>query len=367
MLYQHIGRLHVRPDGSLTGPDVGVRLNKRIWRFAKSYLRWLPWRDEHYYLQGQAYWISANLKLGELTGSERYFRAADVCAGEVLRRQTKDGYWVFPKTEWKGRIATVEGCFGALALLLRFQRTGEESYLDGARRWYEFLIEKISFERYDEDSLSINYFAGIPRGMVPNNATLALWLFAELRQATGDEQYMVYSGPLVNFLSRVQMDSGELPYQLGLNEVVGRTHYLCGQYNAFQLMDLVNYMRVSRDESVRPVIEGLGRFLSQSLSKDGFAKRDCGRERPIVLYYTAAVAAALLEASVLDLGDYVRELEKAYAYLLSMQRKDGGYDYSLGDYVLLSDRRSYPLRLAMILDHLLRPALLEKRSGLQKA
>src|SRR3954469_24084375 len=51
--------LHSRHwDGrALTGPDAGVRVNYRVGRYVKSYLRFLPWRDDHYYLQAQAYWV----------------------------------------------------------------------------------------------------------------------------------------------------------------------------------------------------------------------------------------------------------------------------------------------------------------------
>lgn len=366
-IYGLVSTRYLQPDGSVIGPDVGVRFNSRIWRFVKSYLRFLPWRDNHYYLQGQAYWLSANLKLYELTGDESYLSTAYTCGSEVLHRQTKEGYWEFPKTEWKGRIATVEGCFGALALIWCFDKTNEGAYLEGAEKWYDFLIEKTGFERYDGESLCINYFAGIPRGLVPNNATLALWFFAELMKASGDGKYTEYARPLVNFLSKVQLDSGELPYQLPGPSVRGRKHYLCYQYNAFQLMDLVYYLSISGDRTVEPVIEGLGRFLSGALSGQGFVKKDCETERPVVLYYTAAVAAALLEVSNIGLGDYVEESENAYGYLLSRQRRDGGFDYSYGDYGMLSDKRSYPKQLCMIIDHLLRPCLLEKGNGHQRA
>ncbi|MDX1428974.1 MAG: hypothetical protein R3282_01750, partial [Rhodothermales bacterium] len=41
-------------DGStLSGPDPGIRFNARIYRFAKSYTRFVPWRDDRTYAQAQ--------------------------------------------------------------------------------------------------------------------------------------------------------------------------------------------------------------------------------------------------------------------------------------------------------------------------
>ena len=44
---------------------------------------------------------------------------------------------------------------------------------------------------------------------------------------------------------------------------------------------------------------------------------------------------------------------RAYRYVLALQRRDGSFPHSRGDYRLLSDERAYPRYLAMILLHLL--------------
>ena len=72
-------------------------------------------------------------------------------------------------------------------------------------------------------------------------------------------------------------------------------------------------------------------------------------------YFTSAVSAALYCAHQMNLDDYSQQASLGYNRLLSMQREDGGFDYSLSDYGFLSDRRSYPRNQAMILRHLLMP------------
>ena len=49
--------------GVLAGPDAGVRLNLRAWRFLKSVLDFIPWRDDYVFMQTQGYWILANWML----------------------------------------------------------------------------------------------------------------------------------------------------------------------------------------------------------------------------------------------------------------------------------------------------------------
>jgi hypothetical protein len=66
-------------------------------------------------------------------------------------------------------------------------------------------------------------------------------------------------------------------------------------------------------------------------------------------------AAAFRYSSALGIGDYQGLANRAYRYVLSRQRGNGSFPHSHGDYRVLSDRRSYPRYLAMILYHLLQP------------
>lgn len=352
-LYQHLITRHVREDGAVVGPDMGVRLNSRVWRFAKSVLRVFPWGDMYYYAQAQAYWVYANIHLHRLTGNAGYEENAVRCADVLLARQMPEGYWEYPNTEWKGLIATVDNCFAALALLTVYETIRDERYLDAARRWYDYMIDEVGFQHYDDDSLAVSYFANRGRGLVPNNSTLAIWFCALLNHATGDAKYLEYCAPMVSFLTRCQLDSGELPYSLTSEQGQGRDHYLCFQYNAFELMDLIEYQRISGDESVLPIVSKLTEFVSMGLTENGDGRHDCAADRPVTNYYTAAVSAALVRATQAGLGDYSKTASRGYARLISRQARSGAFDYSLGDYGFLSDRRSYPRSQCMILRHLL--------------
>ncbi len=312
----------------MIGPDAGVRWNLRLGRFVKSYTRFLPWTDQHYYLQAQTYWILDCLELYDITGSAECLENAGECANVVAARQNSQGYWEYPKTDWAGVINTVEGCFGGLGLLAAHGVLKDDRYLAGARRWYEFMIERVGFQRYDDDSLAVNYFANTGRGMVPNNSTLAMWFAAALSKATGEDRYMEHCRAMLNFLARCQLDSGELPYSIRSEMGPGRTHYLCFQDNAFQFLDLAHYYSISKDEAAVPVMRKLSAFLSEGLTSAGDARYNCDNAGTIVHYFTSAVSAALLKASEMGLGDYARTAERGYSRLLSAQRQSGGFDYS---------------------------------------
>ena len=359
-LHSYLVRRHWTGE-ALEGPDVGIRFNSRIGRFVKSYLQFLSWRDHLRYNQGQGYWIAANWLIYDLFEQDEARTLALATADDLLRRQRSGGYWEYPNPEWRGRIATVEGNFGALGLLQAFERTAEERYLEGAQGWYRYLVTEMGFQELN-GGLAVNYFANRPGGMVPNNSTLTARTLARLAQVSGDDAYLERCPALIRFVRDAQRDTGELPYVIARPPSEGRDHFLCFQYNAFELLDLVEYHRASDDADALPIIEGIGRFLSGGLTRSGGARYNCSRDRPEILYYTAAVAAALSEVTALRLGDYRELADVAYARVLAAQGADGGMSYySRGDYHILSDRRSYPRNLAMILYHLLLEHAREKR------
>lgn len=338
---------------SLIGPDAGIRFNARIGRFVKSYLRRYPWCDDLYYLQAQGYWTMDNWLLSEITGEERYAEIARACSVGVLQAQHPDGHWDYPNREWRGRIATVEGCFGAINLLETYAHTHEQTFLDGAVKWYRFMIEEVGYQR-DGDYLAINYFSNVPGSRVPNNSTLALRTVAQLYAATKDRECLQDAASMVAWLRSVQLPTGELPYAVGSKTGPDRPHFLCFQYNAFEFMDLVTYRRLTGDEEILPVLSGLAPYLAGGVLPNGAAAFDCFHHVPEVAYYGAALATALSQATMLGLGDYRAISEKAYAHVLSRQRADGGLSYfSRANYRFLADRRSYPRYLSMVLNSLL--------------
>ncbi len=355
--HRHLLRRHWNGQ-SLVGPDPGIRFNARIGRFLKSYLDFLPWSDDLIYMQAQGYWILDNWLMRDLLGEAQYERLALACSEYVLAAQCPGGYWDYPNPEWRGRIATVEGCFAALGLLESYARSGHAPFLGGARQWYRYLVDGIGFRRQPQDGmLAVNYFAhnsGGFGGGVPNNSTLALWTLAKLAKVTADDQYLTMAPGMVAWLNHVQLPSGELPYAVGGPGRPDRPHFLCYQYNAFEFLDLVHYYRLTQDRGAWRMMERLARYLATALTPRGAARYDCTHELPEIPYYTAALGAALSRATALGLGDFRSEGECAYRRVLSQLGPDGPpRSFSRGDHGWLADRRSYPRSLSMILHHLL--------------
>lgn len=343
---------------AVVGPDPGIRFNARVGRFIKSYLNFLPWSDNLSYMQAQGYWIHDNWLMADLFKDGCFKDLAVACSEYVLSTQRPDGCWDYPNPEWKGRIATVEGCFACLSLLESYGRVQYEPFLAGAKKWYQYLVDHIGFRAQGYNGmLAVNYFAHNTGngGGVPNNSTLALWTTALLSEVTKNDHFLEYATPMVAWLRRVQLPSGELPYALGSSKKKNRPHFLCYQYNAFELMDLVKYFRITGDKEIWPVIEGLAGYLSAGLSETGAARYDCFHKTPENTYYTIAIAQALSQATALGIGDFSTIVEKGYRRVLSQQKGDGNFKfYSDANFGFLSDRRSYPRYLSMILNHLLR-------------
>ena len=356
LLHQYLMNAHWN-GVALIGPDPGIRFNTRIGRFVKSYLSKLPWSDDLIYMQGQGYWVFGNWQLFDLTGDENAKATALACSDNIVERQMPEGYWEYPNPEWKSRIATVEGCFAALGLLDSYSRFPEDKYLQSAIRWFDYLISEIGFRLQEDETMwAINYFAHRPGkgGGVPNNSTLLLWFLARLYEVTGDAKFLEPCEKMVAWLKHVQLSSGELPYALGKTADQDKTHFLCFQYNAFEFMDLAYYHRITGDQEIWPLLPRLAKFLASGLTDQGIARFDCLHETPNVPYYTIAIARALSVAADLQLGDYRAKSELGFRQVLAQQRSNGSFSYhSRKNYGCLTDRRSYPRYLSMILCHLL--------------
>lgn len=340
-------------DEQLIGPDPGPRFSYRIWRFVKSYLPQIAWHDDYYYLQAQGYWTLGNWRLWQITSLDAYRDIALRCAHQILTQQCADGAWSYPHPEWKGRVANFEGTWGSLGLIDSYRHTGDDAFIDGARRWQRFQAEQIGFQQIG-DELSVNYFAGEQDERVPNTATLVLRFLAELTEASGDRSYLQRCAGLLRFIGNVQKPSGELPYTLiGPAGGRDRPHFQCYQYNAFQCLNLIRYYELSGDPTPLPIIQGIVRFLQNGVAADGHALYQCGNTYRAVTYHAAALGAAFLKASQLGLVETWNEAQRSFDYALLQQQPTGGFIYSQKDYRVLSDRRSYPRYLAMMLYHLL--------------
>jgi hypothetical protein len=352
-LHCHLMRRHWR-HGGLVGPDCGVRLNYRAGRFVKSYLSALPWRDDLYYLQAQGYWILGNWRLWELTREERYATIALRCSNGVLARQRPDGAWAYPNPAWKGRVATAEGTWASIGLVETYRRTGVKGFLEAALRWHGFVERAVGWQPVGP-GIAVNYFAGRTGSAVPNNSAFVLRFLAEVADVTADERHLRRAPGLLKFLSHAQRPTGELPYAIAPGMQARPEHFQCHQYNAFQALDLIRYQEVSGVAEAEVVIRGLLRFLVDARTPCGRIPYACGRPHPQVSYHAAVAAAALTEGAKLEVMGCTQGAERLYDLVLALQRPDGRLPHSRRDYGVLTDRRSYPRHLAMILCHLLVP------------
>jgi uncharacterized protein YyaL (SSP411 family) len=348
---------HTMQQGVLVGPDPVGRLNHRIWRFAKYYLPVLRGRESYMFLQTQGYWIMLNWLLYAASGQRVYRATAIDCASTISRTQREDGGWDYPRISYErmGQTATVEGVWGALGLLATYAHTGDEHYLAAARRWAEFVEQRMGYEVFFHPELgacwAVNYYWPVPRGKVPNNATMQLYFNAWAYKLTGDDFYTQHFDGILNFIKVAQLPSGALFYQYP-----DRPHYLCYQYNAYEFMDLTATYRLTGDAGMLPLLRAMARFLEQGQCPDGACRNNIKRDLPEVDYYTAALGNAFLEAYQIGLGEhYLERSQRAYQHLLLRQRPDGTWAYSERNYGgLLQDGRVYPRYMAMTLFHLAR-------------
>lgn len=350
-LHRYLLAEHWRGD-ALVGPDVGVRVNYRLGRFVKGYLRALPWRDALCYQQAQGYWTLANWQLAALTGDASFRDVAERCSAGMLARQRADGAWDYPNPEWKGRVATAEGTWASIGLIESFRHTSDPRFLDGALRWHRFSEESIG---YDEalGGLAVNYFAG-QREAVPNNAAFMLRFLAELADATADRSFLARCPGLLAFMAAAQMPTGEFPYEVGVPGVPRpRAHFQCYQYNAFQCLDLIRYYELTRDASALPLVRRVLGFLAGGVARDGQIFFDCGHGSSRVTYHPGALAAAFARSQTIGIGGYEELPARAYGSVVRDQAADGSLPYSHREYRVVRDARRYPRSLSMILHHLL--------------
>jgi hypothetical protein len=351
-LHAHLLRLHYS-GGLVHGPDAGIRFNLHLWRFWKSALDFIPWKDDYVFIQSQGYWILANWMLHDATGEPRYRDIAIEATETTLLLQQTQGYWIYPLPERKRLIATVEGDWGAIGLLTTYAHEPRPHFLAGAVKWYDYLVATIGFQKHDRGK-AINYFDK-PRGKIPNNSVEAIWFFLRLWQATGEARFIGHVDAMLDFLGSVQLPRGELPYIVEGPYERGRIHYLCYQYNAFEFLKLAWSHALRPDRRTGGILASLASFLSKGVTATGASAADCSHRMPETDYYTAVLAAALWEAAEQKLVKNTDLSARCYARLLARQRPDGSFAYTTGDYVLLRDTRSYPRPQVMTLFHLLYP------------
>ena len=332
---------------ALYGPDPIGRINWRITRFVRSYTRWLPWRDHYEYAQGQGYWIKALARFHQQTTDENALRSLRQAADYLIAKQLPNGAWEHPPLrERRGFVSAVETIWACLGLAAAYETTGSPAYLESLLRGYASLADIIGFQKV-LGGLAVNYYAH-SRHAVPNVTTMFLWLKAVIHKLTGESHALENVDEMVRFLEISQLDSGELSYVY--DEI---PHFQCFQYNSFQFIDLANFYIITTNERVYSLMIRMARFLYTGISGRNSCRYNCFRENPEVNYWTSALAAALRIADQLELCEYSGASDRLFQHVLRQQRPDGSFWFSQRNYLILSDRRSYPRQQAMILDALL--------------
>ena len=115
----------------------------------------------------------------------------------------------------------------------------------------------------------------------------------------------------------------------------------------------MEYYQLTDDQRVLPAIKKLLDFLVTGVAQDGHTHYACENPHRQVTYHAAALGATFFRAGQLGIGNYEQWSHRSYEYVLRQQRSNGSFKYSRNDYGLLSDNRSYPRYLAMIMQHLL--------------
>ena len=96
-----------------------------------------------------------------------------------------------------------------------------------------------------------------------------------------------------------------------------------------------------RGSAARSIIEPLAAFLATGVTPVDAVRYNCHAERPEVLYYATATAAALSQTSRLGMGDYSGLAERLYDRVRGQQNADGGVKFfSRRNYGVLRDCRS---------------------------
>lgn len=351
-LQHHLERTHLR-RGLLRGPDPGVRFNLRAWRFIKSAFPVLARRDQYVFTQTQLYWALSNWLLFDATGIERYRNLALECAEGVLRLETDEGTWRYPLPERRDLIATLENMTGAATLVAAHAREPRATFLDGAVRAADFILNRIGFQPHDGGE-AINYFHR-PRGKIPNNSVIAVWFFQRMQTATGNSRFVAHVPALARFVESVQLPTGEIPYIVEGPIERARTHYLCFQYNAAQFLYMAWAERLAPGTWKKESLASLARFIRGGVQASGACANDCaaGAGGPETDYYTAALGAALHEAWRQGLLPDNEPSRRCFTRVLAHQKPDGRFGFSTSDYGILRDNLSYPRQQAMTLFHLL--------------
>jgi hypothetical protein len=308
------------------------------------------------YVQGQAYWIIGNLFLFRKLRQSSYLENAEVAGKYLVESQSSDGSWRHPLPGWRDRISTVYCLWGGLSMIKLYYATDDERYLNSALRWKRCLLQKVGVQNcrlHNADFDFVRYFYPIESVACPNVSTLALAFLSNLISYLDETEWQL-TRSLLRSIRAFQLPSGEIPY------TASRVHYQCQSYNAFEFIDLFEYARNVESPETTKILEGIARFLAQSVSAQGQVGYDCSNKNYEVKYHTMIVAAALHYSSLLHGDTNLRAmsdriLSRIYAWP-RWYREDHGL-FRIGPF-MIRDRAFFARQSTYCLVSLLRLAII---------
>ncbi len=322
----------------------------------------------------QAWDVSGELILYQLTGRHEYFKRAERSARWLVLNQNESGFWERKDCKGCNGVFTVEGSEAGLAMLDMYARTNGSEYLGSALLWSDFLLRNISFTNISSDAIAFEYQYPPKHWRVVNVNALNGLFFLKLWKATGDERYLEIGNRSLNFVLESQFESGQYPYRFDSvrTDLVGRAFkwlysispktgsfkgfsrwlkrqyqsesilegrelmpvsFQEGNYNSYISMRLLGSYELSEDLRFRDSAMRSIAWLSM-LESNGSVGRDI-RTPEAPFYYSAFLSAAKANAGL----DFTSNAD----LLLGLQSPDGSFRYSH------EDNRTHPRQEVYIL------------------
>jgi hypothetical protein len=320
-------------SGSLVGPDINLvfirglqtpfQLVNRV--FQNLVIRG---RDEFKFPkiwlgQTQAYWIRANLRIYEMLEEETFLTLA-IRTGNALVLRQKEGWWKSNLIGLSNRLDVIHNTLIANSLFDLYELTGDKRYIESVLAYDDVLNKRIGFTYLDDGSAFVKYFSGGKKEFVCNANTLVLSFLGRLTKIGYSRKEVIE--PLLKALSNSMLENGELPYDARFT-----LHYQCTQYNAFELIDLIEYQYYSSDNDAEKLIDKIARWLASRVTSEGHVWYQCNKMFPLITYHHTATLAALSAArSHVHFNECVqKKISSLLKFCLERQMKNGLFEYGI--------------------------------------
>ncbi len=271
--------------------------------------------------QTQAYWIRANLRLYEMLEEETFLTLA-IRTGNALVLRQKEGWWKSNLIGLSNRLDVIHNTLIANSLFDLYELTGDKRYMESVLTYDDVLNKRIGFTYLDDGSAFVRYFSGGKKEFVCNANTLVLSFLGRLTKVGYSRKEVIKS--LLKALSNSMLENGELPY-----DACFTLHYQCTQYNAFELMDLIEYQYYSSGNDAEKLIDKIARWLASRVTPEGYVWYQCNKMFPLITYHHTATLAALSAAHThIHFNECLQKKNsRLLKFCLERQMRNGLFEY----------------------------------------